>query len=186
VSGTGTRPDAELEGVDRAFALLAAAIAPLTDEDARGQSRLPGWSRGHVLTHIARNADGLRRIVEGVARDEVVDQYPGGAEQRTNEIEAGADRSVAELRADVVETNGLLVAAWADLPDGTWDRMMHARTGLVPARAGVTRRWREVLVHLVDLDAGVGAGDLPPDYVAHDHDWLAANRTRPTWPDTPR
>lgn len=182
---TGERPAAELAGVDRAFAVLADAIAPLTDEDARGPSRLPGWSRGHVLTHIARNADGLRRMVEGVARDEVVDQYPGGAEQRANEIEAGADRPVVELRADVAETNELLVAAWADVPDGAWDRMMHARMGLVPARAGVTLRRREVLVHLVDLDAGVGAGDLPADYLAHDHDWLVANRARETWPDAP-
>ena len=85
----------------------------------------------------------------------------------------------------MADTNELLVAAWADVPDGAWDRMMHARMGLVPARAGVTLRWREVLVHLVDLDAGVGAGDLPADYVAHDHDWLVANRTRPTWPDPP-
>jgi hypothetical protein len=37
---------------------LVDGIGRLTDADARGPSLLPGWTRGHVLTHLARNADG--------------------------------------------------------------------------------------------------------------------------------
>jgi len=29
----------------------------LSDDDTRAPSELPGWSRGHTLSHIARNAD---------------------------------------------------------------------------------------------------------------------------------
>jgi hypothetical protein len=49
----------------------------------------------------------------------------------------------------------------------------------------VHARRREILVHLVDLDAGVRAGALPPDYVAADLEWLRRFRTRETWPDAP-
>jgi uncharacterized protein (TIGR03083 family) len=33
---------------------LVAGLAGLTDEQARGPSLLPGWTRGHVLTHLQR------------------------------------------------------------------------------------------------------------------------------------
>ncbi len=36
---------------------LLATAARLTDEDLRAPSLLPGWTRGHVLAHVARNAD---------------------------------------------------------------------------------------------------------------------------------
>ena len=42
---------------------LIASIGGLTDADARGPSLLPGWTRGHVLTHLARNADGGTRLL---------------------------------------------------------------------------------------------------------------------------
>ena len=42
-------------------------------------SRLPGWSRGHLLSHLARNADGVRGMVEGAIVGEEREQYPHGA-----------------------------------------------------------------------------------------------------------
>ena len=69
-----------------AQATLLAAIADLTDEVARGPSRLPGWSVGHVLTHLARNADSVVWRLEGAALGELRDQYPGGLEQRAGTL----------------------------------------------------------------------------------------------------
>src|SRR2546430_1201820 len=37
---------------------LLASATTLTDTGMREPSLLPGWTRGHVLTHVARNADG--------------------------------------------------------------------------------------------------------------------------------
>ena len=37
---------------------LLGDIQDLSETSARAPSRLPGWSRGHVLTHLARNAEG--------------------------------------------------------------------------------------------------------------------------------
>ena len=73
----------------------------LGDGDVRRPSRLPGWTVGHVLAHVARNADSHRRRTEGAAVNEVVDQYPGGYAGRASEIEAGAGRPASELIVDV-------------------------------------------------------------------------------------
>jgi maleylpyruvate isomerase len=179
----GMPPVADLAGVDAAFDLLSESIAGMTEAEARGDSLLPGWSRGHVLSHIARNADGQRHMVEGVLRDEVVEQYPGGDAQRVEEIEAGAHRPVADLLGDVHESQRALVDAWSHVPDGAWDRLTHARAGIRPVRDGARSRWREILVHLVDLDVGVTPGALPSAYVERDHAWLVEHRPRDTWPD---
>ena len=53
-------------------------------------SLLPEWTRGHVLTHIARNADSFVRVLEAARRGEVVTQYEGGVAGRNADIEAGA------------------------------------------------------------------------------------------------
>ncbi|MFI9324466.1 maleylpyruvate isomerase N-terminal domain-containing protein [Kitasatospora aureofaciens] len=45
-----------------ATGLLLRTAARLCDAGVRAPSLLPGWSRGHVLTHLARNADGGRRL----------------------------------------------------------------------------------------------------------------------------
>ena len=133
------RPVDDLAGVDVVFALLTDAVATMTEGEARRASRLPGWTRGHVLTHLARNADGQRRMVEGVLRDEVLDQYPGGDEQRARDIEAGADRPVAELLTDLDDSQRALVGAWSQVADGTWDRLTRARAATRPGATGSCR-----------------------------------------------
>ncbi len=173
----GARPVDDLAHVDAAFELLAGSVAGLTEGDARGGCRLPGWTRGHVLTHLSRNADGQRRMVDGVLRDEVADQYPGGDQQRRGDIEAGADRPVAELLADLVDSQRALVDAWSRVADGSWDRLTRARAGTRPVRDGVMSRRREILVHLVDLDVGVTPEQLPADYLTRDAAWIAEFRS---------
>ena len=54
------RIEAALWAVRDASERVSVTIADLTDDGARGPSRLPGWTRGHVLTHLGRNADGNR------------------------------------------------------------------------------------------------------------------------------
>ena len=42
---------------------LVTGIGGLSDGDVRRPSLLPGWSRAHVLTHLARNAEGGVRLL---------------------------------------------------------------------------------------------------------------------------
>jgi maleylpyruvate isomerase len=113
---------AELAAVEDAFARTTTAVRAMTDDDARQPSRLPGWTRGHVMTHLARNADGLRNLAEGAIANEERVMYPGGAEQREADIDAGAARTAAELRADLERAHAALTATWARLTDEEWER----------------------------------------------------------------
>ena len=158
----------ELDGIVAAHAELDAAIGGLTDDQARQPSRLAGWSVGHVLTHIARNADGMRRMVEGVRRGDQAMQYPGGMAQRNAEIDAGAARPAAVLIEDVRSTNRAFEAAVAELDADEWANGSGlAAFGVVPAGDIPFRRRREVVVHHSDL--GLGSADdffdWPGDFV---------------------
>nr|WP_254126579.1 maleylpyruvate isomerase N-terminal domain-containing protein [Amycolatopsis sp. CA-230715] len=42
----------------RAAERLPRSVRRLGDADVRAPSALPGWSRAHVLAHLARHADG--------------------------------------------------------------------------------------------------------------------------------
>jgi len=157
----------EIEGCRRAHRRLLESIDGLTDEQARSPSLLPDWSVGHVLTHIARNADSFSRRLEGAARGEVVDQYPGGYARRAADIAAGAGRPAAELVADVHESAYRLEAVFLAMPDEAWDRPTRDVSGAErPARAMPFRRWREVVVHHSDLGLGYTVAEWPEDLVA--------------------
>ncbi len=135
-----------------------------SDADLRQPSLLPDWTRGHVLTHIARNADGITRTVSGALRGERVERYPGGPAGRAADIEAGANRSAVELLADVrdsadrldqILTRAADTGGWA-LPTG--DRHVGV-AGWLP------RRWREVEIHRVDVAGGYSASQWPGGFV---------------------
>lgn len=88
-----------------------------TDADVRAPSMLPGWTRGHVLTHIARNADSIARTLSGALRGEIVARYPHGPDGRNADIEAGAGRGVTELIADVRDSADRLDRVFAAVGD---------------------------------------------------------------------
>ena len=71
---------------------MLTSASRMTGGDCRGPSLLPGWSRGHVLTHWAQNADGQSRMLLAAMRNKVAMQYPGGDARRDRDIETGADR----------------------------------------------------------------------------------------------
>jgi maleylpyruvate isomerase len=155
-----------IEGVRRAHAALDTVLDRLTENDVRAPSLLPDWTRGHVLTHLARNADSVVRRLEGARDDEVRDQYAGGLAGRAADIEAGADRDVATLVADVRQASAAVDELCDSLPDNAWSRMTRNSTGkLDPASQVMFARWREVEVHLVDLDVGYGWDRWPKGLV---------------------
>jgi maleylpyruvate isomerase len=141
------------EGSRAAHARLLAALDGLDDATAAGPSLLPGWSVGHVLTHLARQADGHVRMLEAAAAGEVADQYDGGPEGRAAEIEAGAGRSAAELVADLAAATRRLEAAWDRTDAAVWAHGFGRGTfgDLQPCADLPFRRWREVEVHHADL-----------------------------------
>ena len=158
-------PEAWVAGCVAAQEALDTALVGLRDEQARAPSLLPNWSVGHVLTHVARNGDSLVWRLEGAARGELRDQYPGGLEQRRADVEAGAGRPASELVSDVARSSTGGARVMTSLPDAAWDAPSRTSMGTEePARDAVLARWREVVVHHGDL--GLAPVPLPPDLVA--------------------
>ncbi|CAN5552461.1 maleylpyruvate isomerase family mycothiol-dependent enzyme [soil metagenome] len=169
---------ADQRSLDRDVAGTAAAHqALLADLDAwveagaadpTGPSLLPDWSIGHVLTHIARNAESHERMLDGF------EQYEDGASGREADIAAGADRSAEALVLDVRRTIWSLESRWARHAD--WDAVVDRLGGPAPASDLAFRRWRETAVHHVDLGIGYSFADLPADHVR-----LELRRLEMTW-----
>jgi maleylpyruvate isomerase len=133
------------------------------DADMSAPIALPKWTRGHVLTHIARNADSIARALSGALRGEIVKRYPNGPEGRAADIEAGAGRPVLEQLADVRESADRLDRLFGAVADaGAWDATADSR----PCRRWIRARWQEVEVHRVDADSGYTVDQWPADFVA--------------------
>jgi maleylpyruvate isomerase len=153
-----------INGCLDAQATLLTALSDITDAVARQPSLLPEWTVGHVLTHLARNADSLVWRLEGAARGELRDQYPGGLVQRAEDIEAGAGRPALQLIDDVTRTAEAVAVVITDLPAAAWDATSRTSRGVVEdSRDAVLSRWREVVVHHGDL--GLGPVPFPPALV---------------------
>lgn len=155
-------PVADIEACRVSHEKLHDAVRGLGDEVMRRATLLPGWSVGHVLTHLARNADSVRRRLDAALDGRLVDPYEGGAAGRAAEIEAGAPRPAAEIVADLIATDDALDAEFRAAPDTVWGRTIRAAGGVEgPATTMVFARWREVETHLVDLGLGYTPEEWP-------------------------
>ena len=67
---------------------LLATVSKLTDEDLAADSALPGWTRAHVLTHIAQAADSRTGLLLAARAGRVGRQY-ASEEARAAAVEAG-------------------------------------------------------------------------------------------------
>lgn len=163
----GTTDDvrATLAEIDESSGRLTATVERLTDRDLRGPSRLPGWTRGHVLAHIARNADSCWNLLEWARTGAEVPQYPSD-ESREAGVLANSGRPIDELRAELRIALERFALQANTMPDEAWQCLVRARAGWPhPAWYVVKRRWREVEAHHIDLDFGYTYVDWPRAYV---------------------
>ena len=153
--------------------LLGDTIA-VSDEDWRRPSRLPNWTRAHVATHLARQADAIGRLTEWARTGERRDMY-SSANQRESDIEAGAGRPGLELQLDLDTSAGRLGEAFDALDRaGAWDAVVEMRGGMrVPARLLPLARLLEVIIHHVDLDVGFDVGDIDQQTAEWLLEWCA-------------
>jgi maleylpyruvate isomerase len=144
---------------------VLATAAALSDAQAREPSLLPGWTRGHVLTHLARNSGGMVNLLRWARTGTETPMY-ASAQSRGADIEAGAGRPAAGLAADVRESAAALAAEAAAMPGDAWVAQVRALNGPpFPALGVLERRLSEVEIHHVDLAAGYTPGDWPDDFL---------------------
>jgi len=158
--------------------------AGISDQQAREPSLLPGWSRGHVLTHIARNADSLRNLLIWARSGVVTPQYRS-AEARDLDIEAGHSRPTDELVTDMAESAAGLADEAALLADADWGVEVEGLRGPPhPAWFTLWRRLSEVEIHHVDLDAGYRPSDWPTAFTTQCIERVVGNFCDPDCPPT--
>ncbi|MFF5854040.1 maleylpyruvate isomerase family mycothiol-dependent enzyme [Streptomyces sp. NPDC012751] len=155
----------DLARVREATDRLLSAVAEMDDASLAEPSRLPGWSRGHVLAHLARNADALVNVLQG--RPMYTD-----AEARDADIERDAPRPVEVQAADIRESAARFQAAGEAPAD--WTRTVELRNGVTDSASRVPfRRWVEVELHHVDLGAGYELEDLAAEFLERETGFLA-------------
>jgi maleylpyruvate isomerase len=160
--------DLTIDRIDAAVSRLLASVSALSDEQMREHSLLPGWSRGHVLTHVARSGDGLRNLLIWAETGVETPQYPS-AEAREADIEAGAGRSADELTADVATSAKSFTEHARAMPEGAWTTQVRTISGRAhPAWFTLNRRLFEVEVHHSDLGAGYRPADWPDWFVTEE------------------
>ncbi|CAG7633558.1 maleylpyruvate isomerase family mycothiol-dependent enzyme [Actinacidiphila bryophytorum] len=170
-------PDADAAEVAAATEQLLDTAAKLSAEELAGPSLLPGWSRGHVLSHIARNADALVNLLTWAGTGEETPMYADEA-TRDRDIETGAGRPPAEQLADLRQSADRFADAVAALPPAAWATQVAMRSGRVVAAAEIPwRRLIEVRLHHVDLDAGHSPDDLPADFADRELAWVVDGLT---------
>ena len=148
--------------IDQATQRLLGTARIITDPDLRVPSMLPGWTRGHVLAHVARNADGMRNVLVGVRTGQDRPAY-ASAEAREAGIEQDAGRRATEQAADLASSAMALRTVARQLPDAGWQVPVRMLDGMdfFPAAELLTRRLAEVELHHCDLGAGYGPSDWP-------------------------
>lgn len=158
--------------------LFQRALDSLDDTALAQPTALAGWTRAHVVAHVAANAEALVNLATW-ARTGVETPMYASPEQRGSDIERGALKPAAELREWFSDSAAGLDTALGALDGESWTRLVRTAQGrTVPATEVPWMRTREVMVHAVDLDGGVGFEDLPTGFlveVLHD---AAAKRSR--------
>ncbi|NMO54695.1 maleylpyruvate isomerase family mycothiol-dependent enzyme [Actinoplanes sp. TBRC 11911] len=154
-----------------ALFLETAAALPLGPD-----SLLPGWSRAHVVGHVAANAEALMNLVRW-ARTGIPSPMYASPQARADGIALASRLPADELSAWLHSSAARLDAAFAELTDEQWRNPVVTNSGrTVPATEIVWMRARETSVHSVDLDAGVTFADLPAGLLTALCDDIVAKR----------
>lgn len=134
--------------------LLLATVDGLTDARLREPSRCAGWTCGHVVTHLARNAEALSRVVDALVDGVDATMYTSDA-ARDQDIDDGAGRPHAEQLDDLRRTAQLLSAQVSRLLPEHAELSVARTPGSDRRVVGgqiALMRLNEVVLHHIDLD----------------------------------
>jgi maleylpyruvate isomerase len=154
--------------IDDATQRLLGTARVIDERKLREPSLLPGWTRAHVLAHLARGADAMRNLLVGARSGHERPAYPSG-EARAAGIERGAQQRAKELAADVADSAMAFRTVALRLPDDAWPVQVRILDSApFPVAQLLTRRLVEVELHHCDLDTGYGPADWPPAFATMD------------------
>ncbi|MCD4850258.1 maleylpyruvate isomerase family mycothiol-dependent enzyme [Arthrobacter sp. AK01] len=169
---TQITPDALPAELHKAAGTVTRLLAKLDDSSVAEPSELPGWTRGHVLAHLAGISNAMGRQLEYARRGETVELYDGGMDGRTKAIELAAGHSLAQHTESLTSALGSAVSAFDALGPDDWQARIAYRDGTV--FDGGLALWRELTIHASDLGLGFGPETWSRPFCEHLIGFLAA------------
>ena len=154
----------------------------LADEAYAEPSGLPDWTRGHVLAHLALNAEGLAGALGGIVEGERVPMY-ASQEARDSDIAELAAAGPSVIRDPAARRDhrpGRRARRPARRPAGTPRSTGCRAAAPSPPATCPAMRLREVEIHHADLAAGYTRADWPPAFVVLLLDAMSRRASRPT------
>jgi len=136
----------------RESGMVMATVTSLDDDEIGKPTKCAGWTRAHVIAHLALDAEAMTNLATWAATGREHPDY-ASREERNADIEAAAGQSAAELACALERANDRLVAAFRALEDGAQVPTLPTLfSGEVNAFSLPARRTTELIVHHDDLD----------------------------------
>ncbi|MDZ5620341.1 maleylpyruvate isomerase family mycothiol-dependent enzyme [Nocardioides sp. HM23] len=148
--------------IEAATARLIATADRLRDDEWPRPTECAGWSRAHVLAHLALNAEGLAGALRALLDGEAALMY-GSQTARDADIETLAAQPAATIRDRLRTASDRFAAVMEGVPrlpaDASFERTPQGQRML--AHDVPLLRLAEVEIHHADLRAGYGYADWP-------------------------
>lgn len=144
---------------------LVRTVDSLADDQWSQPSVLPGWTRAHVIAHLALNAEGLAGALDALSHGQRGAMYESN-EKRDADIEELADATPPEIRERLFAAGEQLREALATISDDGWAGSIDRVPGgpSFPVLALPATRRREVEIHHADMLCGYGHTNWSRDF----------------------
>jgi maleylpyruvate isomerase len=140
--------------LDAAMQRLIDEARIMTSPDLQAPSLLPGWTRAHVLSHLARGADAMRTLLAGAR---VGQDRPAYASPQARDADIDRGAAAEDLVDDLVASAMALRTVARQLPDTAW-RYQVQMPDSHRIQASQLLAWRLAEVELHHCDLGIGYG----------------------------
>jgi len=138
--------------MQRESGMVMATVGSLAEDEIGRPSKCEGWTRAHVITHLARGADAMTNLATWAVTGREIPAYES-REKRNADIDAGAKQSAAELVADLEQANARMLEAFQALKNGVLvETLPTLFSGDINALSLPARRTTELIIHHDDLD----------------------------------
>jgi len=154
---------ADLNRLTRETDMLLATVDSLTDEEFASPSKCEGWTRAHVVAHLALGADAMGNMITWGTTGVETPPYVSW-DARNADIENLAKKSPAEIKAALRTAIKNFADKAETLKDGLKaETVKTARGASITPYAVPALRISEVIIHHADLDTVWGLGEADMD-----------------------
>jgi maleylpyruvate isomerase len=157
-----------LEELTAASNRLVRTVDAMEESAYAEPSLLPDWTRGHVVAHLALNAEALAMVLQGLVEGRQVAMY-ASQDARDKDIATLGPAEPEALRSRLLGAVTDFADAIVAVPDEAWGTDVERTPGGPTFKAGAIlgMRHREVEIHHADLGLDYTYTDWPTPFAIH-------------------